>query len=80
MAGSAAGRGEVSDPRRPLAYALSLHFMYYNFIRFHQSLRMPPALKAGIIDRAMSNDDIVHMLPLPVAKKRGPYKKRAKAS
>ncbi len=63
-----------------LAYALSLHFMHYNFIRFHQTLRMPPALKAGIIDRAMSIDDIVHMLPLAVAKKRGPYKKRAKAA
>jgi IS1 family transposase len=53
-----------------LAYSLALHFMYYNFIRFHQTLRMPPALKAGIIDRALTIDDIVHMLPLLVAKKR----------
>jgi hypothetical protein len=39
----------------------------------------PPALKAGIIDRAISIDEIVQLLPLAVAKKRGPYTKQAKA-
>jgi len=33
-----------------LEFAVSLHFMYYNFARIHQSLRMTPAMKAGITD------------------------------
>ncbi len=59
-----------------LAYAVALHFMYYNFTRRHETLRMTPAMKAGVVDRMLSISDIVEMLPLPVAKKRGPYKKR----
>jgi len=31
-----------------LAHAISLHFMYYNFVRIHQSLRVTPAMEAGI--------------------------------
>lgn len=30
--------------------ALNLHSTYYNFCRMHRSLRMTPAMKAGIID------------------------------
>lgn len=60
-----------------MAYQIAINFFYHNFIRRHQTLRMPPALKAGIINYPMSIMDIVEMLPLPVAKKRGPYKKRA---
>ncbi|MGC3968193.1 MAG: hypothetical protein QM775_12730 [Pirellulales bacterium] len=51
-------------------------FFQHNFIRIHQSLRMTPAMKAGIASMPMTIEDIVEMLPLPVAKKRGPYKKR----
>lgn len=28
--------------------AISLHFFYYNFIRIHQTLRVTPAMEAGI--------------------------------
>ena len=28
------------------AYAVALHFMYYNFCRIHSSLRMSPAMRA----------------------------------
>ena len=31
-----------------LAYAVALHFMYYNFCRIHQTLRVTPAMEAGI--------------------------------
>jgi hypothetical protein len=37
---------------------------------------MTPALKAGIAEYPMTIEDIVKMPPLPVVKKRGPYKKR----
>lgn len=33
-------------------------------------------MKAGIASMPMKIEDIVEMLPLPIAKKRGPYKKR----
>jgi hypothetical protein len=31
-----------------LRYAVALHFMYYNFCRIHQSLRVTPAMEAGL--------------------------------
>jgi hypothetical protein len=33
-----------------LGPAYSLHFAWYNFCRIHQSLRVTPALQAGIAD------------------------------
>lgn len=33
-----------------LFYAVSLHFMYYNFCRIHQTLRVTPAMRANITD------------------------------
>ncbi len=33
------------------AYAVALHFMYYNFVRVHQTLRVTPAMAAGLTDR-----------------------------
>jgi IS1 family transposase len=43
-------------------YALSLHFVYYNFVRIHKTLRVPPAMEAGLIKRLMSIEDIVRMI------------------
>jgi hypothetical protein len=34
-----------------LKAAVNLHFAYYNFCRVHQSLRVTPAMEAGIADR-----------------------------
>ncbi len=42
-----------------LAHAVSLHFMYYNFVRIHQSLRVTPAMAAGVTDRLWELEDIV---------------------
>lgn len=58
------------------AHAIALHYMYYNFVRIHKSLRCTPAMAAGVTGRLWSIDDIVALLPEPEAKKRGPYKKR----
>ncbi len=33
-----------------LEKALALHFAYYNFCRVHQTLRVTPAMEAGITD------------------------------
>jgi hypothetical protein len=46
--------------------AVSLHFMYYNFARPHQSLRNPyprtPAMAAGISDHVWKIEEIVALL------------------
>jgi len=42
--------------------AISLHFMYYNFVRIHQTLRITPAMAAGVTDRAWEIADIVRLL------------------
>lgn len=33
-----------------LKAALALHFTYYNFCRIHQTIRVTPAMEAGITD------------------------------
>jgi IS1 family transposase len=42
--------------------AVSLHFMHYNFVRIHQTLRMSPAMAAGVTDRLWEISDIVRLL------------------
>ena len=59
------------------AHAVSLHFMFYNFGRIHKSLRVTPAMAAGATDHVWSLEEIAALVPVPVAKKRGPYKKRS---
>ena len=42
-----------------LKAALNLHFAYYNFCRIHGSLRMTPAMAAGITGHAWSIQEIL---------------------
>ena len=44
-----------------LAHAVSLHFMHYNFVRIHQTLRVTPAMAAGVTDRLSELEDIVRI-------------------
>jgi hypothetical protein len=44
-------------------HALALHFMFYNFVRQHRSLRITPAMAAGLIKRFMTIEDIVKLTP-----------------
>ncbi|MCC7423104.1 MAG: DDE-type integrase/transposase/recombinase [Planctomycetaceae bacterium] len=44
------------------AAAISLHFMYYNFARIHQTLRSTPAMKAGVANHLWSVEEIVGLL------------------
>ena len=44
------------------AAAVSLHFMYYNFGRIHQTLRCTPAMKAGVTDHVWKIEEIVSLL------------------
>lgn len=59
-----------------LEHSVSLHFMHYNFARIHKTLRVTPAMEAGISDHVWSLEEIAALVPEPVAKKRGAYKPR----
>ena len=41
-----------------LAFAVALHFMYYNFGRIHATLRVTPAMEAGLSDHVWSLEEI----------------------
>jgi IS1 family transposase len=56
--------------------AIALHFMHYNFCRVHKTLRVTPAMEAGLANHVWSVEELVELLPEPTAKKRGPYKKK----
>ena len=59
-------------------HALALYFMFYNFIRIHKTLRITPAMAAGLTDRVWSWEDVIAMMDaISPPKKRGPYKKKA---
>ncbi|MCK0148554.1 IS1 family transposase [Marivita sp. S6314] len=59
-------------------HAVALHFMYYNFVKVHQTLKVTPAMEAGLTDRLWDVADLVAIVDAnePAPKKRGPYKKR----
>lgn len=40
------------------SHAVALHFMFYNFGRIHQSLRITPAMAAGVSDHVWSLEEI----------------------
>lgn len=58
-------------------HAVSLHFMHYNFARIHKTIKVAPAMQAGISDHLWSIEEIVRLVAQPEAKKRGAYKPRA---
>ncbi|MBI1308612.1 MAG: IS1 family transposase [Proteobacteria bacterium] len=43
-------------------HALSIYFMYYNFGRVHQTLRVTPAMEAGVADHIWSREEIVALI------------------
>ena len=61
-------------------FAVSLHFMHYNFARIHKWLRVTPAMQAGISDHVWNIEEIVRLVAPPVAVKRGSYRPRASAA
>ena len=42
-----------------LKAAVSLHFAYYNFVCLHSSLRVTPAMAAGVSDRLWTLEELV---------------------
>ncbi len=46
-----------------LAYSVALTFFYHNFVRIHQTLRMTPAMKAGLTKHKWTIEEMVDLLP-----------------
>ena len=44
-----------------LEHAVALHYMWYNFARIHRTLRVTPAMEAGIADHVWSFEEIVKL-------------------
>jgi hypothetical protein len=44
------------------AHAMALHFLYYNFVRIHKTLKVTPAMAAGVTSRLWEIGDIVGVL------------------
>lgn len=42
--------------------AISLHFMFYNFCRIHKTLRVTPAMEAGIADHVWNIAEVLEMV------------------
>ena len=42
-------------------HAISLHYMYYNFGRIHKTLRVTPAMEAGVSDHVWTLDEIAEL-------------------
>jgi hypothetical protein len=43
------------------AHAVALHFMNYNFVRIHKTLKITPAMAAGVTQTLWSLEDVVKM-------------------
>jgi hypothetical protein len=47
---------------RNLEAAVALHVMYYNFVRVHQTLRVSPAMVAGVTDHLWEISETISLL------------------
>jgi hypothetical protein len=45
------------------AHAVALHFAHYNFCRVHQTLRVTPAMEAGLTDHVWSIEELCQLVP-----------------
>ena len=63
--------------------AVAVYFMHYNFVRIHQTLRVTPAMAAGVTDHVWEIEDVIELLNAAERQavadgdlKRGNYKPR----
>jgi IS1 family transposase len=61
------------------AAAVAMHFMWYNFGRVHKTLKVTPAMGAGVTDHVWTLEEIAAVDVQEAPKVRGPYKKRGDA-
>ena len=62
-------------------HSFSLFAMHYNYCKIHKTLRVTPAMEAGLTDHVWNHEEIIELLASDdQPKKRGPYKKRDQIS
>lgn len=44
------------------AHSVALHYMHYNFVRLHKTLKVTPAMAAGVTDHLWNIGDIVNLV------------------
>lgn len=49
-------------------HMVALHYMYYNFCRIHQTLKVTPAMEAGLTDHVWGLEELIALMPKPVIK------------
>jgi IS1 family transposase len=65
-------------------FMIALYTIWYNFVRIHKTLKVTPAMQAGVIDRLFEFSDLIGIVDAwdrennPV-KARGPYKTKSQA-
>ena len=59
-------------------HMVALYTLWYNFMRVHGSLRVTPAMEAGLTDTLMDMEEFIEIMDdrAPKPKPRGPYRKR----
>jgi hypothetical protein len=62
-------------------HMVALYTVWYNFVKMHKTLRMTPALAAGVTDRLWSMEDVVALIDARAAKPKRPtnYRKPSDA-
>lgn len=58
-----------------LEYSIAITFMHYNFCRVHQTLRVTPAMAAGLTDHVWDIDELIALMPKAVARPWGSVKR-----
>ena len=48
--------------QKDLAHSVALHYMHYNFAKIHKTLRVTPAMEAGLADHVWGIDEIIGLL------------------
>jgi len=64
---------------RHAAYGIGWGWTRLNFCRIHKTLRVTPAMEAGISNHVWTIGELVNIMPVEEPKPRGPYKKKSKA-
>jgi IS1 family transposase len=64
------------------AHAVALHIWHYNFCRLHQTIKVTPAMEAGVTDQLWEIADLVRLIDeaTPPPGPRGPYRKRGNSN
>jgi hypothetical protein len=47
-------------------HSVALHYMFYNFCRIHQTLKVTPAMEAGLADHVWGAEELCALMPKPI--------------